>query len=163
MNKFILVILLASLIFAIYKCYTIYNIEKFEGVSSDQSNDIKKYITSFLEDNKNVMSQNVNDILAAFKTSQNENLEQRLIKFKELINQNDQFDKSIYDDLYFDLRMTDKVEVRNKLIASYKMLSDFVKNKEINVSPTVNLKLTDENKNTLTKLLKEFSKNGKYD
>ena len=163
MNKFILVILLASLIFAIYKCYTIYNTEKFEGVSSDQSNDIKKYIASFLEDNKNVMSQNVNDILAAFKTSQNENLEQRLIKFKELINQNDQFDKSIYDDLYFDLRMTEKVEVRNKLIASYKMLSDFVKNKEINVSPTVNLKLTDENKNTLTKLLKEFSKNGKYD
>jgi len=161
MNRFLLIASFLFLVYAIYMCYIEFKKEKFEGISNNQSNEIKKYILSALEDNKNIQSQNVTDVLSIFNISQNENLEQRLGKFKEQVSQNDQFDKSILDDLYFDLRMNDKNEIRNKIIASYKILSDFIKNKQMNVSPSVNLQLTDENRNTLINLMKEYSKNGK--
>ena len=161
MKRFILVASLLFLVYAIYMCYTEFKKEKFEGVSNNQTNDIKKYISSALEDNKNIQSQNVTDVLSVFNLSQNENLEERLGKFKEQLSKNEQFDKSLLDDLYFDLRMNEKNEIKNKLIASYKILSDFIKNKQMNVSPSVNLQLTDENRNTLINLMKEYSKNGK--
>lgn len=162
MNKIILIAVILLLLFVIYKCSGDLT-ENFENnLSSSQIDEIKNFISSTLENKKNIEAQIVNDVLNAFRKSQEENLEQRLPNFKETLNQINQMDKSLLDDLYFDLRMNDNTDVRNKLIASYKVISDFINNKEINVSQSLKLEVNEDTKKTLLNLMKDYSKNNKF-
>lgn len=161
MKRIIIVVSIIFIIYLIYNCYIKMNKENFQN-NSYSTDEINSFISLSLQSNKNLNSTYVDNILEAFNDSQMEDLELRLSKFKDLLKDDTIFDKSILDDLYFDLRMNNKPEIMNKLIVSYKIISDFIKNKEINVTSTLKLELTNTNKTTLLNLMKEYSKNNKF-
>ena len=137
--------------------------EKFENVLISQLYTVKNFISNYLDNDSNLEEPYVLELLNHFDNSQNESLENRLNKFKENLSNTDEFDKSILDELYFDLRMNEDQTVRNKLICGYKIVSDYIKNNNLNIDSDINIVYDDNFKKILINLIKKYAKSGTFE
>jgi hypothetical protein len=84
------------------------------------------------------------------------------IIFKQIIEGKTEIDKSLLDDLYFDLRMNETANIRDKLILGYKIASDFIKNGELHITPKNVISHNPESKTQFIKLIKDYAKDSLF-
>jgi len=161
MKNIYIYILVLILLFVLYFCFNQWSIETFDDIN-DNLESVKKFISSNLDNDSKLQESYITDLINNFDNSQKESLENRLTKFKKNLENKNEIDKSVLDDLYFDLRMNEASTIRNKLILSYKIISEFIKNGELNITPKNVITYNPESKAELMKLLKDYAKDSLF-
>ena len=137
------------------------SVETFDDINNNLET-VKEFISSNLDDESKLRESYIADLITQFNESQKESLENRLTKFKQLIENKTEIDKSLLDDLYFDLRMNETANIRDKLILGYKIASDFIKNGELHLTPKNVITYSPESKTQFIRLVKDYAKDSLF-
>jgi hypothetical protein len=154
-------ILILIVLFVLYFCFNQWSVETFDDITDNLEN-VKKFISSNLDDDSKLREPYIAELIKQFNESQKESLENRLTKFKQIIEGKTEIDKSLLDDLYFDLRMNETANIRDKLILGYKIASDFIKNGELHITPKNVISHNPESKTQFIKLIKDYAKDSLF-
>lgn len=154
-------ILILIILSVLYFCFNQWSVETFDDIS-DNLETVKKFISTNLDDDSKLHESYIADLITHFNESQKESLENRLTKFKQSIESKTDIDKSLLDDLYFDLRMNETTNVRDKLILGYKLASDYIKNGELHLTPKNVITYNPESKTQFIKLIKDYAKDSLF-
>ena len=161
MKNIYIYILVLILLYVIDFCFNQWSIETFDNIS-DNLEIVKKFISSNLDDASKLQEGYIADLITHFNDSQKESLENRLMKFKQNLDNKNEIDKAILDDLYFDLRMNESKTIRDKLILGYKIASDFIKNGELHLTPNNVITYSPDSRAQLIKLIKDYAKDNLF-
>lgn len=148
MNKFYALLILVILLLLFTQNY-----EHFSLDNSNENNELKQLFLNNIQSkmDNNMDNKMKNDIIIGFNNSQKLNIAERLPAFKtnivNIIN-----NEKLIDSLYFDLRMNDNVNIRNKLITGYLYINSVMKENKIG-----NMVLTDDIKEKILITMKEWS------
>jgi hypothetical protein len=152
MNKIYLILALIIILF-IYACMTS-KIEKFTLVmSNEEIIALKQNILQNITSNEIISS----SVIAHLEESQKEPVTDRLNKFKQLMVTLP-FSQDIIELLYFDLRMNDSAEVRDRLVKGYSTISSMMVKNESEM-PNPNQSLQNQ---LMIRIIQDWGKNGQF-